>query len=137
MLLLSFIIVALAQESLEVRSLVVGDSTLQVEIADDPHERALGLMYRRSLPKDSGMLFVYDDVKERAFWMKNTFIPLSIAYINEKGVIVHIADMKPLSTKSVPSIHPAKYALELNKGWYKRHSIKKGDVIESLIYEER
>ena len=79
------------------------------------------------------MLFVYEDVQERAFWMKNTFIPLSIAYINEKGAIVHIADMKPLSTQSVPSLLPAKYALEVNKGWFARHNVKKGDIITSLI----
>ena len=126
-----------AQEALERRPLLVGAQELTVEIADEPHERALGLMYRRSLPENSGMLFIYEDAQVRAFWMKNTFIPLSIAYINEKGAIVHIADMKPLSTASVSSLLPAQYALEVNKGWFERHNIKKGDVILSLTDGEK
>ena len=127
-----FISSAIATETLPLQEIQVGTQTLSVEIADEPHEHALGLMYRKSLPPQSGMLFVYDTAKPRAFWMKNTFIPLSIAYINEKGVIVHLADMTPLSTKSVPSIYPAQYALEVNQGWFEQHNIKKGDVIESL-----
>jgi len=89
-------------------------------------------MYRDSLPANSGMVFVYPDAKERSFWMKDTRVPLSIAYVDADGVIVHLADMTPLDTTGVPSEKPAMYALEMNKGWFATHDVTVGDRITGL-----
>lgn len=116
----------------DTRELVVDGKSVTVEIADEPVERNLGLMYRDSLGKDRGMLFVYPDEQNRSFWMKDTKIPLTIAYLDAKGVIVHLADMRPLDTSSVPSGKPAMYALEMNQGWFAEHDVQVGDVVTGL-----
>ncbi len=108
----------------------VGGVTLTVEVADDPLERSQGLMYRESLPEDRGMLFVYPDEEPRAFWMKNTTIPLSIAFADAEGVIIGIMDMAPDDGRTrYRSSGPAMYALEVNRGWFQRHAVKAGDKI--------
>lgn len=110
--------------------LPVGEVTVFVEIADEPEERQTGLMHRESLPKDHGMLFVFPESRQRSFWMKNTSIPLSIAYINTHGEILEIHDMEPLSLDPVPSRYAAQYALEVSQGEFKRWNVKPGDVID-------
>lgn len=116
----------------DVAVLTVGEARVTVEIADEPSERSRGLMYRDTLGADDGMLFVYPDAAERSFWMHNTRIPLSIAYLDAQGRIVHLADMQPLSDTSVPSGAPAAYALEVNAGWFTRHGVRVGDVVKGL-----
>lgn len=106
--------------------------TLSVEVADDPTERQVGLMYRDSLGADRGMLFVYPDAQPRSFWMKDTRVPLSIAYLDASGVVVHVADMTPLVTTPVPSGSPAMYALEVNQGWFAAHSVTVGSKVTGL-----
>ena len=96
--------------------MVIGETTITVEVADDPRERQQGLMGRSSLPPDHGMLFVYTDEKVRSFWMKNTPLPLSVAFINRLGQVVRLADLTPLDTRPVSSEVPAMYALEMTKG---------------------
>jgi uncharacterized membrane protein (UPF0127 family) len=91
--------------------------------------RAQGLMYRTSMPAGSGMVFVYDDEAPRSFWMKDTRIPLSIAFVSSSGRIVSISDMQPLNTTSVPSGAPARYAIEVNKGWFAEHDVAVGDMV--------
>ena len=86
-------------------------------------------MFRERLGKDEGMLFVYDREEFLTFWMKNTPLPLSIAFLDQKGKIVDIQDMEPFSLKTHDSIHPAKYALEMNQGWFKKNGIRVGDVV--------
>lgn len=113
-------------------TLTLGDAVVTVEIADEPSERSRGLMYRDTLGADDGMLFVYPDAAERSFWMHNTRIPLSIAYLDAGGRIVHMADMAPLDDTSVPSGAPAVYALEVNAGWFARHGVHVGDVVKGL-----
>lgn len=105
---------------------------LRVEVADDGEERALGLMYRDRLPEDQGMLFVYPELDERNFWMKNTRIPLSIAFLADDGTIVHIADMQPQSLALTPSTQPVRYALEVNQGWFAQHGVQVGDRVAPL-----
>ena len=102
---------------------------LRVEIADDLIEQSRGLMNRTALAEDRGMLFVYDEERERSFWMKNTLIPLSIAYIDSEGRIVDIQDMKPLDDDPphYVSAEPARYALEVNKGFYDEKGVEVGD----------
>ena len=86
-------------------------------------------MYRKSLDADKGMLFVYDKVQIVYFWMKNTSIPLSIAYINNSGLITEINDLEPFSLKVDRSSNPVLYALEVNRGFFKRNGIKVGDSV--------
>lgn len=102
-------------------------SAVTVEIADTQPEREKGLMFRYSVPPDNGMLFVFEHEQNLSFWMKNTFIPLDIAYISSKGIINEIYRMEPLDYSVVyPSKKPAKYALEVNAGWFKKNGIKTG-----------
>ncbi len=103
---------------------------VQVEIADDTPEQMRGLMYRTALAEDRGMLFAYPDEEHRSFWMKNTLIPLSIAFMDSEGRIVDIQDMKPLDDKPphYVSTEPARYALEVNKGFFEERGVGVGDM---------
>ena len=100
-----------------------------MEVAKTPEERAKGLMHRKHLGKDDGMLFIFETEDVHGFWMKDTFVPLSIAFIDKAGFIVRITDMKPLTLESHPPPKPILYALEMNKGWFSTHGIKEGDVV--------
>lgn len=107
-------------------------STVKVnaEIAVTESDRETGLMYRSSLNESDGMLFVFAQEQKLNFWMKNTYIALDIAYIDRNGIINEIYQMKPLDTSvTYPSHKPAKYALEMNLGWFSRHKIKPGSKI--------
>ncbi len=117
---------------LEVHSLVVGNRRIHVEVAANRADRNLGLMYRESLPEDHGMLFIFPVEKLRSFWMKNTPLPLSIAFADSGGKIVHIADLEPHSTEPVWSERPAKLALEMNRGWFARRGVFVGDAIQGI-----
>lgn len=105
---------------------------VRVEIVDGPFEQQRGLMYRTSLGEDRGMLFVYRREQPLSFWMKNTRIPLSIAYIDSKGRITDILDMKPLDDKlpHYVSSEPVQYALEVNQGFFDERGVKVGDHAE-------
>ena len=113
-------------------TITVDGTEIAVEVADTPTERSLGLMYRDSLPANSGMVFVYPDAKERSFWMKDTRIPLSIAFVDNTGKIVKIADMQPFDTTHTSSVFPARYAIEVNQGWFGAHGVDKGDRVSGL-----
>jgi len=108
----------------------VGGVDILVEIADEPSERQEGLMYRESLDDGHGMLFIYPSERTLGFWMKNTIIPLDIAYADKEGRIVDIQQMEPRVTNTYDSAAPAMYALEMNQGWFEAHSIRVGDRIE-------
>lgn len=104
---------------------------LNAEIADTPAEREKGLMFRKSINEYNGMLFVFESEEKLNFWMKNTLIPLDIAYIDKNGIINEIYNMKPLDVSVIyNSIKPAMYALEVNSGWFSRHKIYPGSKIE-------
>ena len=117
-------------QAVELVPLRVGGIEIQVEIADDADERQQGLMYRESLGENQGMLFVYPEQRTLGFWMKNTLIPLDIAYIDREGRIVDIQQMEPQTTETHDSAAPAMYALEMNQGWFEANGIRIGDVIE-------
>ena len=108
--------------------LTIGDAAVYVDIARTYPARQQGLMYRKSMPEDEGMLFVYPDSDMRSFWMKNTHIPLSLAY----GTILQLVDMQPLDESSHPSEKPAQYVLEVNQGWFEKHGVKVGDMADNL-----
>jgi uncharacterized protein len=105
---------------------------VRVEVADDLAEQAKGLMDRTTLGENRGMLFVYPDERERSFWMKDTLIPLSIAFIDSERRIIDIQDMKPLDDEppSYVSAEPAQYALEVNQGFFEERGVKVGDSVE-------
>lgn len=106
---------------------------VRVEVADNSTERRQGLMFRATLPANEGMLFVFDREQFLSFWMKDTTIPLSIAFVSRDGKIVAIRDMEPLDERTLhQSPRPALYALEMNRGWFGRHEVAVGDRVEFL-----
>lgn len=115
---------------LKILSLDVGTEKIKVELALTPGERQTGLMNRKELAPDRGMLFVFEEEAPRSFWMKNTLISLSIAYLDREGNIIDIQDMAPLNTTPVPSAGPAMYALEVNRGMFSRWGVSVGDRID-------
>lgn len=117
--------------------LEVGPARFRVELALTPEELALGLMYRRHLEPDAGMLFVFPREDYLRFWMRNTFIPLSIAFIDRRGTVVDIQDMRPLDETTVESARPALYALEVNQGAFARAGVAVGDRINLEALLER
>ena len=121
-----------AQPPLPTVTLQVAGQAVVAEVADDDPERTAGLMFRTELPSGRGMLFVYPEARPRSFWMKNTLLPLSIAYLSETGRVVSIADMTPHDTRGVPSGGPAMYALEVPQGWFQAHGVRVGDRIDGL-----
>jgi len=102
---------------------------LLVEVADTPEERARGLMFRESLPDDQGMLFVFEQEGQGSFWMKDTRVPLSIAFIEGEGDIVDILDMEPLSEELHTPAEPYLYAVEANQGWFEENAIGIGSAV--------
>ena len=132
---MSWIVLALlacGPQRLPTAVIQVGPHPVTVEIASTPKARADGLMHREDLESQHGMLFIFPDSRTRGFWMKNTRIPLSIAYVNSELEIVRIADMVPFSTDRVPSLYPAKYALEMKKGWFKTHEVERGAKLSEM-----
>ena len=102
----------------------------EIEIVSKYEDRKKGLMYRRSIPNNYGMLFVWPYEGQQCMWMKNTYVPLSVAYMDIRGKIIEIYDMVPFSKDSVCSTKAAKYALEVNSGWFEEKDINIGDSIE-------
>ncbi len=115
---------------IRVASVRVGGVPVSVEIADTPALREKGLMQRDSLPEDGGMLFVYADEQMRSFWMRNTRIPLDIAFIDRNGSIVSIEQMEPQTDENTISSAPAMFALEMNQGWFEANGVGVGDRLE-------
>jgi uncharacterized protein len=113
-------------------ALTMNGHKLTAEIAHTGEARRLGLMNRRILPEDRGMLFVFDEIGMHAMWMKNTYIPLSVAFLDERGAIINIADMEPHTVDSHGAAKPAKYALEVNRGWFRKRGIKGGARVEGI-----
>lgn len=131
-LLLAVIFQSCAADPNPVRSrspLQVGKAVFQVELATSDQQQETGLMFRTTLADNQGMLFVFDKDAQRVFWMKNTLIPLSIAYISAIGEIKIILDMKPQSLDTVPSIYAVRYALEVPLGAFERAGVKVGDRV--------
>jgi uncharacterized membrane protein (UPF0127 family) len=116
--------------SLEETTLRLKNHKITVELARTLQERQTGLMNRKKMDNDRGMLFIFEKEEPRSFWMKNTYIPLSIAYINREGIIIDIHDMSPLDTTPVASSGPAKYALEVNRGMFDLWEISVGYQID-------
>ena len=123
---------AQVNKGLPIVELSIKSAKLKAEVVADNATRSIGLMNRFSLAPDHGMLFVFAQSEPLAFWMKNTFVPLSIAYIDARGVIVNIVDMKPHDESTYPSAGPAMFALEMKQGWFKERGIVAGDKVSNL-----
>ncbi|MCB1934338.1 MAG: DUF192 domain-containing protein [Nitrosomonas sp.] len=112
--------------------LTIANHELQAEVAHTQKTRTQGLMFRSSLGENTGMLFVFPHTAYFGMWMKNTMIPLSVAFINEAGIILNIEDMKPYSLTAHQSAGRAKYALEMNQGWFEDRKITTGAQVIGL-----
>jgi len=124
--------VCAAPADLPTRELTIGGHTLTVEVAATPDARATGLMNRFSLKPDHGMLFVFEMPQPMAFWMKNTYIPLSVAFVDRNGRILNIEDMRPQDEATHWSKGFALYAIEMKQGWFASKGIGAGDIVAGL-----
>ena len=119
-------------QDMPVVQLNAGMHLIRAEVAAEFGTRMRGLMYRASMPQNAGMLFIFDESTQHCMWMKNTLIPLSVAFIDEKGAITNIEDMKPQTEDSHCASRAARYALEMNRGWFAAHGIKPGSRIGGI-----
>lgn len=109
-------------------------ATLDVYVARNKADRALGLMHRRDMPQNEGMLFICDEPDEQRFWMKDTPLPLSIAFIEDDGTICRIADLQPNCLAAECSGQPVRYILEVNQGWFAEHGIGPGTRVTGPVF---
>ena len=116
----------------EIASLTAGMNVIKAEVAAAPAQREQGLMYREKMGPNEGMVFVFDGPAEVCMWMKNTLLPLSVAFIDNAGKIVNIEDMQPQTLESHCARRLVRYALEMNLGWFRQKNIKPGTLIEGL-----
>ena len=122
---------ALAQ-SLPLMELSAGFHRIEAEVAANNAARMQGLMQRKSMAVQHGMLFVFDRDDQHCMWMRNTYLPLSVAFLDEKGRILNIEDMQPQTEDNHCAAQPARYALEMNIGWFAQRGVKRGDRIGGI-----
>jgi uncharacterized protein len=123
---------AQVNKELPLSDLTINGHKLKAEVANDNETRMTGLMNRFSLKPDHGMLFIFKESAMIGMWMKNTYIPLSVAFVDDKGVILNIENMKPQALDTHSTVAPALYALEMKMGWFAERNIKAGAKIEGL-----
>lgn len=112
-----------------------GMHMLDVQLAQTPEQRQIGLMWRKEMPQHEGMLFVFEQAATQCFWMRNTLIPLSAAFLADDGTIVNIADMKPQSDDSHCSEKPVRFVLEMNVGWFAKRQLKAGYQLGGTVFK--
>jgi len=115
-----------AQMNLPRARLSAGMHQIDAQLAQTPEQRSTGLMWRKEMPQHEGMLFVFEQPSVQCFWMKNTLLPLSAAFVADDGSIVNVEDMKPQTTDSHCSAKPVRFVLEMNQGWFAKKGIKPG-----------
>ena len=123
------------QLNLERVKLTSGMHRIDAQLAATPEQRQTGLMFRKDMPRHEGMIFVFDQQAKQCFWMKNTLIPLSAAFVSDDGTIVNIEDMKPLVLEGHCSAQPVRYVLEMNKGWFAKKGIKAGSKLQGPMFQ--
>lgn len=114
------------QMGLQRVELTAGMYRIDAQVALSPQERQTGLMFRKEMPAQEGMLFVFEQPATQCFWMKNTLLPLTAAFVADDGTIVNLADMKPQTEDSHCSAKPVRYVLEMNQGWFAKRGLKAG-----------
>lgn len=117
--------------------LTAGMHRIDAQVAQAPQERQIGLMHRKEMPPHEGMLFIFEQPATQCFWMKNTLLPLTAAFVADDGTIVNLADMKPQSLDSHCSTQPVRYVLEMNQGWFAKRSIKAGAKLQGAPFTRR
>jgi len=122
----------LPAQTLPRQQLNVGIHLIAAELATDDASRARGLMFRQQLGASDGMLFVFPQAHVQCFWMRNTYIPLSVAFLDDDGAIVNLADMQPLTDTSHCSAQPVRYVLEMKQGWFAQRGIGPRAVVEGV-----
>lgn len=125
------------QMDLERVRISAGMYQIDAQVAATPEQRQIGLMFRKEMPQSEGMVFVFEQPSPQCFWMKNTLIPLSAAFVADDGRIVNIEDMKPQTTDNHCSTEPVRYVLEMNQGWFAKKNIKKGFKLGGPLFEAR
>ena len=111
-----------------------GMHVIDAQVAASTDQRMTGLMHRKEMPQHEGMLFVFDAPAQQCFWMKNTLLPLSVAFVGDDGTIVNIDEMQPQTLDSHCSTKPVRYVLEMNKGWFAKRGIKAGAKLEGAPF---
>lgn len=123
------------QTNLQRVKISAGMHQIDAQVAQTPEQRQIGLMFRRNMPPHEGMVFVFDQAGEQCFWMKNTLLPLTAAFVDDDGTIVNMADMKPQTTEAHCSAKPVRYVLEMNKGWFAKRGVKPGAKLQSALFQ--
>ncbi len=119
-----------AQTNLPRVKLTAGMHVIDAQVASTNDQRMTGLMFRKEMPQHEGMLFVFEYPSQQCFWMKNTLLPLSVAFVSDDGTIANIDEMKPQTLDSHCSVKPVRYVLEMNQGWFSKKGIKAGAKLE-------
>jgi len=115
--------------------LQAGMHQIQTQVAATPDQRSIGLMHRAEMPQSEGMLFAFEQASQQCFWMKNTILPLTAAFIADDGTIVNLADMKPQTTDAHCSEQPVRWVLEMNQGWFAKRGIKAGFKLQGPVFK--
>lgn len=115
--------------------LQAGMYQMDVQVAQTPEQRSIGLMFRAEMPTHEGMLFVFEQPSTQCFWMKNTLLPLTAAFVADDGTIVNLADMKPQTTDSHCSTKPVRFVLEMNQGWFGKKGLKAGSRLTGVAFK--
>ena len=115
-------------------TLSIGMHRIDTQLATQPEQRQIGLMHRTAMPQHEGMLFVFEQPAVQCFWMRNTLIPLTAAFVADDGSIVNLADMQPLDESSHCSAKPVRYVLEMNQGWFKQRNLKAGAKLRGPMF---
>ena len=116
--------------------LQAGIYQIDTQVAQTPEQRSMGLMFRQEMPQHEGMLFVFEQPAKQCFWMKNTFLPLTAAFVADDGTIVNLVDMKPQTTDSHCSEKPVRFVLEMNQGWFAKKGIKAGSRLSGVAFSK-
>lgn len=117
--------------------LSAGMYQIDAQVAATPAHRTIGLMFRREMPQHEGMLFIFEQPSQQCFWMKNTLLPLTAAFVADDGTIVNLADMKPQTTDSHCSDKPVRYVLEMHQGWFAKRGLKAGNTLKGGPFGNR
>ena len=131
---LSAIAQGIPQTQLQRTTLNAGMHLIQVQLAQDFEQRQIGLMWRKEMPQNEGMLFVFDQSAVQCFWMRNTLLPLTAAFVSDDGSIVNLADMKPMNDDSHCSKKPVRFVLEMNQGWFAKRNIQAGFKLSGPLF---
>ncbi|NDY92155.1 DUF192 domain-containing protein [Ideonella sp. TBM-1] len=121
-------------QRLPTMQLQAGMHNIQAQVANTPEQRQIGLMFRRDMPAQEGMLFVFEQAATQCFWMKNTLLPLSAAFLADDGTVVNIVDMAPQTLESHCSAKPVRLVLEMNQGWFAKRGIKAGSKLRGAAF---